>query len=167
MVQMLWSYRVITAPPSTSQLLIFLVSKKSVTKCKLRWSKFSKYVNTVREKLIAWVWNHKNKNKERSYSRVSIFECKRRSWFFKWAITRQGDSWILLKEIQEEQLNIWREDYCLKVCKIIIGSAKFQLMVFTPNQETIKSALLCLCDNCKQSHCSCPLFVTYDLVMEQ
>ena len=73
-----------------------------------------------------------------------------------------------LKKIQEKQVNIRREDYRLKVCKTIIGSAKYQVMVFTPNQKTIKAATrMCLCDNCQQNYGSCSLFVTYDPAMEQ
>ena len=72
------------------------------------------------------------------------------------------------EKIQEEQLNIRPEDYRLKVCRTIISSAKYQVMVFTPYQKTIKAATrMCLCDNCKQNYGSCSLFVIYDPVTGQ
>ena len=76
---------------------------------------------------------------------------------------KQNPSYII-KEIQEERLEIERTRRRLKSFKTIDGSSIFQAMCFKANQSSFKaSPYLCVCPSCQDDFGSCLNFNTYSL----
>ena len=74
----------------------------------------------------------------------------------------------VLKEIDNKELLLLRNEAKLKVFKIGEGSNTFQLMVFHLFSNIIKAyPRLCICNKCQVEYGSCELFSQYLLEEEQ
>ena len=69
---------------------------------------------------------------------------------------------IICEDLEEER----KTDRFLKY-KTIVGSAKFQVVVFTPNKKLKASSRMCICETCQTEYGSCDLFKEYGLVVQE
>ena len=74
------------------------------------------------------------------------------------------DATDVIKEIDENRLEVGRAESALKKFKTIDGSTKFQALCFKPNCVSFKAApYICSCVSCINDYGSCDLFKSYDL----
>ena len=84
--------------------------------------------------------------------------------FLKEKLESQESPSYIVKEIDQNEVEIDRINARLKVFPTVIGSSSFQVIVFKPKAKYILAApRICMCDLCRESYGSCNLFTEYYL----
>ena len=137
----------------------------------LRYSKYSRYVQFNNQQSL-WhtrTWKRmdhigiaKLTIKIEAAAGEFLIEVKEMVEFLQSTFSVRVQPIYIIKELEEKDLLEKRKLSRLNVFKTVYGSSLFQMIVFVPNQQTMKATnRLCLCDIYKQDYGSCSLFKLY------